>query len=301
MSSGRTSDRRRGSDDAVHLPFIRFILAFILILLMPKLAISAAISVSLPIDSKNAATVVVQGELIASDVAEFKSKTGPLSQAVVWLQSDGGSVLTGIQMGEVIRLKGFATFVPERGRCASACALAWLGGSPRYMAARAKIGFHAAYNATSGQETGVGNALVGAYLARIGLPYSAVVYITQASPRSMTWLSLADAKRQGIEVSLKSGDPTAPIPQKLPAEVSGYSVQVSSQRSEPDALAAYQSLQRKFPSILGGQKPIIHRADLSEHGIFYRAHVGPFRTAEEASDLCGHLKAAGGMCIVQRE
>jgi hypothetical protein len=69
------------------------------------------------------------------------------------------------------------------------------------MSSGAQIGFHAAFDATSGQESGVGNALVGAYLSRIGLPYSAVIYITQATPSAMTWLNLKDAERQGIDVS----------------------------------------------------------------------------------------------------
>jgi hypothetical protein len=184
-AEGNPMRSKVGPVGAIQAPFIRLFVAFILVLVTPKLALAAAISVSMPVDPNGVAKVVVQGDLIDSDVTEFKSKTGALSNAVVWLQSDGGSVVAGIEIGEAIRLKGFATFVPDRTRCASACALAWLGGSPRYMAARARIGFHAAYNATSGQETGVGNALVGAYLTRIGLPYSAVIYITQASPRSM--------------------------------------------------------------------------------------------------------------------
>jgi hypothetical protein len=68
------------------------------------------------------------------------------------------------------------------------------------MSAEARVGFHAAYSSETGQETGVGNALVGAYLNRIGLPYSAVIYITQAAPNSMTWLSVAEAKKRGIDV-----------------------------------------------------------------------------------------------------
>jgi hypothetical protein len=28
--------------------------------------------------------------------------------------------------------------------------------------------------------------------------------------------------------------------------------------------------------------------------------VGPFGTPEEASQLCGNLKSAGGQCVVQR-
>jgi hypothetical protein len=95
-------------------------------------------------------------------------------------------------------------------RCALACALAWLGGTRRFMGRGAQIGFHSAYNAESGRETGVGNAIVGAYLNRIGLPYSAVIYITQATPDSMTWLTISDAKQIGIDVTLlqPSASPT---------------------------------------------------------------------------------------------
>jgi hypothetical protein len=66
------------------------------------------------------------------------------------------------------------------------------------MSPQARIGFHAA--SMEGQETGLGNTLVGAYLNKIGLPYAAVIYITKASPDSMTWLSVADAEKSGIEV-----------------------------------------------------------------------------------------------------
>ena len=72
--------------------------------------------------------------------------------------------------------------------------------TPRLISAEARIGFHAAYSRETGRETGVGNALVGAYLNKIGLPYSAVIYITQAAPNSMTWLSIADAENQGVDV-----------------------------------------------------------------------------------------------------
>jgi hypothetical protein len=148
------------------------------------------------------ALVMVTGDLQAGDGDVFREKIGLLSDAIIGFSSDGGDVVAGIQIGETIRLRGFFTVVPGNSRCASACALAWLGGGKRFMSASARIGFHAAYNAVSGQETGVGNALVGAYLTRIGLPYSAVVYITQAAPNSMTWLTLEDAKEHGIAVSL---------------------------------------------------------------------------------------------------
>ena len=80
----------------------------------------------------------------------------------------------------------------------------------------------------------------------------------------------------------------------------GYAVQVSSQRSEADAQAAFRALRAKFPNQLGGREPIVRRADLGAKGIYYRAMVGPFASMEEAAGMCSNLKAAGGTCLVQR-
>jgi len=162
---------------------------------------AAAISVQ-SAGSDKPAVVVVQGTLGAADGQRFLTKIAPLTMAVVRFQSNGGSVVTGIQIGEMIRLKDFHTLVPAGARCASACALAWLGGTHRFMGPGARIGLHAASDPKSGQVTGVGNALLGAYLNRVGLAYSAVIYVAQAQPDSVTWLSFADAKRLGIEVTM---------------------------------------------------------------------------------------------------
>jgi hypothetical protein len=80
----------------------------------------------------------------------------------------------------------------------------------------------------------------------------------------------------------------------------GYVVQVSSQRSEADAQASFKALQSKFPTVLGSQSPLIKRADLGDKGVYYRAMVGPFGSADEASQFCGSLKSAGGQCVIQR-
>lgn len=85
-----------------------------------------------------------------------------------------------------------------------------------------------------------------------------------------------------------------------PAVTGGYFVQVSSQRSDGDARTSYKVLQGKFPSVLRSHAPVIKKVDLGSKGVYYRAMVGPFAGADEASQLCGNLKAAGGQCIVQR-
>jgi sporulation related protein len=80
----------------------------------------------------------------------------------------------------------------------------------------------------------------------------------------------------------------------------GYTVQVSSQHSEEEAQSSFRALQAKYPNLLGGHEPIIRRADLGAKGIYYRAMVGPFASADQATELCSNLKAAGGSCLVQK-
>ena len=59
-------------------------------------------------------------------------------------------------------------------------------------------------------------------------------------------------------------------------------MQVSSQKNEADAQASYRALQSKFPTVLGSRPPVIKRVDLGDKGVYYRAMVGPFGSAEEA-------------------
>jgi hypothetical protein len=85
-----------------------------------------------------------------------------------------------------------------------------------------------------------------------------------------------------------------------PSGGGSYVVQVSSQRSEADAQASYKALQGKFPSVLGSRPALIKRADLGDKGVYYRAMAGPFASSEEAAQVCGSLKTAGGQCVVQK-
>lgn len=90
-------------------------------------------------------------------------------------------------------------------------------------------------------------------------------------------------------------------PEAAPTAAGGsYAVQVTSQRSEAEAQAAFRGLQAKFPRELGGHRAVFRRADLGAKGVYYRALVGPFASAEQATSLCNSLKAAGGSCLIQR-
>jgi hypothetical protein len=181
---------------------------------------AAKISLSPWGDDPAHALVTVEGDLQAGDHNKFRTEVGRLTRALVVFNSAGGNLVAGIEIGKTIRLKSFATVVLDGLRCASSCAFAWLGGSPRFMERGARIGFHAAYVETGGQaaESGVGNALLGSYLTQIGLSEHAVIYITQAGPLQMTWLTLADAKQIGIDVLPFETQTAYPQPKQSPAE-----------------------------------------------------------------------------------
>ena len=176
-------------------------IASILLTAAPALAATITLGPQKP-DRPN--IVMVEGLLVADDGDQFAAKTASLSSAFVAFSSDGGSLVAGFRIGEAIRRKGFSTIVPDGRRCASACALAWLGGVERFIGTDGKIGFHAAYDSASDTDTGIGNTVVGAYLAKMGLPYEAVIFIIQAAPNEMTWLNMSDAAQRGIRVTLLS-------------------------------------------------------------------------------------------------
>src|SRR5215475_10156487 len=146
--------------------------------------------------------IEVVGELIRGDEAKFIEAAIKSADAIVVFHSGGGNLLAGIEIGKAIRLKGFSTMVPDNMYCASACALAWIAGRVRLMSDTARVGFHAVYTSQDGETrvSSAGNAIVGAYLNQLGLPTSAIIYITGAPPDGMQWLNFADAQRVGIEV-----------------------------------------------------------------------------------------------------
>src|SRR5262249_47282731 len=113
-------------------------------------------------------------------------------------------LLAGIRIGSVIRSKKFATVVPDAAECASACALAWLGGTRRDVGKESLGGFHAAFTLKedgAAAESAPGNAILGGYVNQLGLSEKAILYITQAVPESIQWMSMREAAELGIAVS----------------------------------------------------------------------------------------------------
>ncbi|MGH2342655.1 SPOR domain-containing protein [Segnochrobactraceae bacterium EtOH-i3] len=130
----------------------------------------------------------------------------------------------------------------------------------------------------------------------------AVRTTTATTPATQPQTAAAPARTAGAPMALVPGSSTAPAAattQTATAPAGSYMVQVTSQRSRDQALAAYQQLQRKFPSVLGGRAPSLQSVEISGKGTYYRVRV-PGGSQAQAAQLCSQLKAAGGDCVVTR-
>lgn len=176
--------------------------AFVVASSLVSNAKSAAIYTNFAQDGSCAITFY--GDIVKGDDNLFDVLTPDCKGGGVLLKSKRGALEAGLRLGELIRQKGLETAVAFDAQCASACALAWLGGIKRHMATSSRIGFHAAYvmKGDLAFESGVGNALIGVYLTSLGLPKKTVIYITSAKPEGMNWLDYRDAAMLGISAQL---------------------------------------------------------------------------------------------------
>lgn len=151
-------------------------------------------------EAEQIVVIAITGEIKAGDEIAFRKASLENEDAVVWLDSPGGALAPALSIGRILRISEFPTIVAEGSVCASSCALIWLAGSPRFLAPKGMIGFHASYREESGKliETGVGNAMVGHFLSQLNLPERAVIFATSASPHSITWLSPENSASSGI-------------------------------------------------------------------------------------------------------
>jgi SPOR domain len=128
---------------------------------------------------------------------------------------------------------------------------------------------------------------------------AASVALPPARPRTIASEPRAPAaSAQPARVQVAALEPSATAKPAAPA--GAYVVQISSQKSEADALSSFKGMQRKFPGVLAGVRPSVKRAELGGKGTFYRLRVGAWSSREEATAFCARLKTAGGDCVVAR-
>jgi hypothetical protein len=173
---------------------------------------SAATTQAADIRIKSDGWVYVTGPFVSADGAQFKEVADRVqTSTTVVFESDGGSASAAILIGSEIKRRGWATAIMSGKTCVSACGFAWLAGHPRLMDRDARVGFHGVYVIENGKPvvSGSANALMGTYLASLGLTAPAIFFVTDAKPEGMNWLTQQKAAELGFNVFVLDPPPRA--------------------------------------------------------------------------------------------
>lgn len=215
----------------------------------------------------------VDGDIEHGDFEKFKklaiANNLPAGKVIVSLQSNGGFLVEGMQIGHAIR--DLKWWTAAREHCELACADIWLAGVRRGVYKETALGFHSSFitdkNGNAVIENGSGNALVGAYYSKLGLSYDAISYLSSAKPDEMEYLNPEKAKKYNIAFEYLGSVPGA----KKQAEAIPEQKKVE---ATPTPEYTYQCPQdpRCGPSKF--EKPAVDFGDSNQH---FSIGIGPFR------------------------
>ncbi len=190
----------------------------------------------IPGPEPNQKAILVRGPIEVGDDRRFFEIAEASPRAIVFLESPGGLVTTGISIAAEIAIRDYTTLVLDGSGCHSICAIMWVAGVRRYMSPEAKISVHAAYrmrnDANGGIETsesGVANAQIGAFLNEIGLSAEAISYFTFAGPsEKLLDITPEIAQALSIDVYIQTPNGTItpiarPTPRRITRQVAEYS------------------------------------------------------------------------------
>lgn len=154
--------------------------------------------------------VYASGEIEDGDTDRFVAFLADhkVDDALVILDSPGGSLMESLKLGELIRKKRFDTSVGaladgKPAVCASACAYAFAGGVYRYLDSKSgKLGIHQ-FSSTAGTTGRIGDIqlLSGAvveYLEEMGVDGRAFSLAATASPEEIVWVTPENALKLRI-------------------------------------------------------------------------------------------------------
>jgi len=146
------------------------------------------------------ALVYLDGPIDAGTPARLSTAlTGISGKVTIWLNSPGGNLFAGMQLGRVIRGHGASTHIIDSrtllpGECYSACALAFLGGVHRFIDHGARYGVHRAslpgVRPTGERDLGQDlSAAIGSYMGEMAIDPRLLDLWEKAAPDEMYVLS----------------------------------------------------------------------------------------------------------------
>jgi len=107
------------------------------------------------------------------------------------------------------------------------------------------------------------------------------------------------AKKQ-LASATKTVEPVKTLAQPETQALTGWAVQISSQRNSDAAWDVWENISARYSALLNSRKAAVVKADLGSRGIFYRLRIHQLDTKKQATRLCRQLKRKGQGCFVTK-
>lgn len=173
--------------------------------------------------------ILATGEITEQSADQLRQflKTEPYAPKVLRLDSPGGSLLAGIQLGMLIRELEMET---EAIACASACLYAFLGGTARSLVgSESRLGIHRFYDPEqndpasiyTGEDLDSTQRLMAAllyYTIYMGVDPGLIALSSDAGPEQMRWLTPREARDLKVLFDAKKWDPWEIVGGNRPGE-----------------------------------------------------------------------------------
>jgi hypothetical protein len=166
------------------------------------------------IDSGKLNAVLVTGEIRAGDanrLLDYIRSLPPKNNIAVYLNSPGGNLYEGMKLGRMFMTERIKTVVEGGEMCASACAIAFLGGRDRqgvkWMSSttNSRLGFHAFRNADGSKTSATDDTQrivsdVLQYGKDVDAATAILIKTFATSSGSMYWFSEEELLQLGVKV-----------------------------------------------------------------------------------------------------
>lgn len=186
----------------------------VLIFLICQFLVTPALPLDFLIHQNSSPTltaIMVSGEILPNDtefLEQFISAQPTKKNIAVYLESGGGSLYEGIKMGMYFRASRIKTVVEGGADCASACALAFLGGTDndgtpwRSTSSNSRLGFHAFSSSLEINSDEVQRVVADIlkYAVSVDAPIYVILRSLETPSDEIYWLSHLEACEIGVKV-----------------------------------------------------------------------------------------------------
>ncbi len=166
---------------------------------------------------RSGTTIEITGFIMPGDAVQFANLIESMKNgSTVILNSPGGALDNLIDIGHLVRDRGFTTKVPEATFCFSGCALIWLAVVKREIGFGGAVGFHSATKGRGRSEEGNIKTMV--YLTAIDMSRDIIDMAVAADPSHITILNPDGARSLGLisNTSTAIEMPAVPLPKARP-------------------------------------------------------------------------------------